>query len=78
MTEAIKKATKIHARLPPGGILIFMTGQNEINTVCRKLEIKFGKKALEEKRKRRGIPGDAAAFFDDPKPDTRTLGPSQG
>ena len=30
--EAIRKATKVHARLPPGGILIFLTGQDEIMT----------------------------------------------
>lgn len=67
VTEAIKKTTKIHTRLPPGGILIFLTGQNEITGVCRKLEAKFGKKALEEKRRRRGLSrgdntvGDSAA-----------------
>ncbi|KAK0464536.1 P-loop containing nucleoside triphosphate hydrolase protein [Desarmillaria tabescens] len=54
VTEAIKKTTKIHTRLPPGGILIFLTGQNEIQGVCRKLESRFGQKALQEKRKRRG------------------------
>ncbi|TFK40653.1 P-loop containing nucleoside triphosphate hydrolase protein [Crucibulum laeve] len=54
VTEAIKKTTKIHTRLPPGGVLIFLTGQNEITGVCRKLEAKFGKKALEEKKRRRG------------------------
>ncbi|KAF8895535.1 P-loop containing nucleoside triphosphate hydrolase protein [Infundibulicybe gibba] len=53
VTEAIKKASKIHARLPPGGILIFLTGQNEITGVCRKLEAKFSPKALAQKRKRR-------------------------
>ncbi|PCH40127.1 nucleoside triphosphate hydrolase protein [Wolfiporia cocos MD-104 SS10] len=53
VTEAIRKASKIHARLPPGGILIFLTGQNEIAGVCRKLEARYGKKALEERRKRR-------------------------
>lgn len=53
VTEAIKKTTKIHTRLPPGGILIFMTGQNEITGICRKLEAKFGHKALEKKRKLR-------------------------
>ncbi|KAI0724370.1 P-loop containing nucleoside triphosphate hydrolase protein [Cerioporus squamosus] len=52
--EAIKKASKIHARLPPGGILIFLTGQNEITGVCRKLEARYGKKALEERRKAKG------------------------
>lgn len=53
VNEAVKKATKIHTRLPSGGILIFLTGQNEITGVCRKLEAKFGRKSLEEKRKRR-------------------------
>ncbi|KAJ7109727.1 P-loop containing nucleoside triphosphate hydrolase protein [Mycena crocata] len=53
VTEAVKKATKIHTRLPPGGILIFLTGQNEITGVCRKLEARFGVKALEKKRRAR-------------------------
>jgi ATP-dependent RNA helicase DHX37/DHR1 len=54
VTEAIKKTSKIHTRLPPGGILVFLTGQNEITSVCRKLEAKFGQGALDEKRRRRG------------------------
>lgn len=53
VTEAFRKASKIHARLPPGGILIFLTGQNEITGVCRKLEARYSAKALEDKRKRR-------------------------
>lgn len=59
MTEAIKKTTKIHTRLPPGGILIFLTGQNEITGVCRKLEAKFGVKALERKRRQRQLADSA-------------------
>jgi ATP-dependent RNA helicase DHX37/DHR1 len=54
VTEAIKKASKIHTRLPPGGILIFLTGQNEITGVCKKLEAKYGRKAIEERKRRRG------------------------
>jgi ATP-dependent RNA helicase DHX37/DHR1 len=50
VTEAIKKTAKIHARLPPGGILIFLTGQSEITGVCRKLEGKYGAKALRARR----------------------------
>ncbi|SHO77234.1 Similar to S.cerevisiae protein ECM16 (Essential DEAH-box ATP-dependent RNA helicase specific to U3 snoRNP) [Malassezia sympodialis ATCC 42132] len=42
VTEAVKKASKIHTRLPHGGILIFMTGQQEVQTVCRKLRQKYG------------------------------------
>ncbi|ORX35970.1 P-loop containing nucleoside triphosphate hydrolase protein [Kockovaella imperatae] len=40
--EAYKKVCKIHARLPPGGILVFLTGQGEIQGFCRKLEAKYG------------------------------------
>lgn len=54
VNEAIRKASKIHARLPPGGILIFLTGQNEISGACRKLEARYGAKALEAKKQRRG------------------------
>jgi ATP-dependent RNA helicase DHX37/DHR1 len=48
VTEAIKKTVKIHTRLPPGGILVFLTGQNEIMSVCKKLEERFGPKALKK------------------------------
>ena len=44
VTEAYKKVCKIHARLPQGGVLVFMTGQGEIQQLCRKLEQKYGKK----------------------------------
>ena len=46
VTEAIKKTSKIHTRLPPGGILLFMTGQQEVQTVCRKLSQRYGADAL--------------------------------
>lgn len=51
--EAVKKACKIHARLPHGGILIFLTGQAEIATVCQRLEKRFGRRAIEEKKQNR-------------------------
>ncbi|KAK7048361.1 P-loop containing nucleoside triphosphate hydrolase protein [Favolaschia claudopus] len=60
VTEAVKKTTKIHNRLPPGGILIFLTGQNEITGVCRKLEAKFGVKASEQKRRQRQAAQDVS------------------
>ncbi|TDL22216.1 P-loop containing nucleoside triphosphate hydrolase protein [Rickenella mellea] len=80
VTEAIKKASKIHSRLPPGGILIFMTGQNEITGVCRKLEARFGQKAIDAKRKRRmkktegfNVRNNASQFDDE----TTTIVPTQ-
>jgi ATP-dependent RNA helicase DHX37/DHR1 len=51
VTEAASKAMKIHTRLPSGGILIFLTGQDEIVTVCKRLEARFGKKAIQERQK---------------------------
>ncbi|CAG8523388.1 1263_t:CDS:10 [Diversispora eburnea] len=43
ITEAYKKICKIHTRLPHGGILVFLTGQNEISILCKKLSKKFPK-----------------------------------
>ncbi|KAG7443024.1 P-loop containing nucleoside triphosphate hydrolase protein [Guyanagaster necrorhizus] len=78
VTEAIKKTTKIHTRLPPGGILIFLTGQNEIQGVCRKLENRFGQRVLQEKRRRRDA---LQAKLQNPmdledSQDIRTVGPA--
>ena len=78
VSEAVKKASKIHARLPPGGILIFLTGQNEITGVCRKLEARYGAKALEERRKMRATkmrPPEREARED---AKTTSVAPAQG
>ncbi|KAK9389497.1 P-loop containing nucleoside triphosphate hydrolase protein [Lipomyces mesembrius] len=44
LDEAFAKISKIHQRLPPGGILVFLTGQNEITHLCRRLRQAFSKK----------------------------------
>lgn len=78
VSEAVKKASKIHARLPPGGILIFLTGQNEITGVCRKLEARYGAKALEQRRKMRTAktqPSDREVWEDTK---TASVAPAQG
>ncbi|XP_028166537.1 probable ATP-dependent RNA helicase kurz [Ostrinia furnacalis] len=41
LKEAYKKTVKIHTRLPEGGILIFVTGQKEVNYLVRKLKASF-------------------------------------
>ncbi|KAJ8712729.1 hypothetical protein PYW08_008033 [Mythimna loreyi] len=41
LKEAYKKAVKIHTRLPEGGILIFVTGQQEVHYLVRKLRAAF-------------------------------------
>lgn len=43
--ECISKALKIHTRLPKGGILIFLTGQNEITQACKLLREASGSRA---------------------------------
>lgn len=73
VSEAIRKTSKIHSRLPLGGILIFLTGQNEITGVCRKLEAKYGAKALEAKRRRR-----IAREAETNEEVTTTVAPAQG
>ncbi len=37
LSEAYKKVCKIHERLPEGGVLVFVTGQQEVNVLCAKL-----------------------------------------
>ncbi|KAI0768467.1 P-loop containing nucleoside triphosphate hydrolase protein [Trametes elegans] len=80
VSEAIKKASKIHARLPPGGILIFLTGQNEITGVCRRLEGRYGKKALEERKKARtslqSRLSNLATSLAEDKPASRAVAPA--
>lgn len=49
MEEAFKKTCKIHQKLPPGGILVFLTGQNEINTLVRRLRAEFPFKKQQKK-----------------------------
>lgn len=43
--EAYRKVCKIHKRLPEGGILIFLTGQQEVNLLCEKLKRTFPPKS---------------------------------
>ncbi|XP_062138311.1 probable ATP-dependent RNA helicase kurz [Drosophila sulfurigaster albostrigata] len=41
VAEAYRKTLKIHSQLPEGGILIFVTGQQEVNQLVRKLRRTF-------------------------------------
>lgn len=43
--EAFKKVSKIHKKLPPGGILVFLTGQDEIRNLCSRLRERFPPKS---------------------------------
>uniref|UniRef100_A0A5F8HC59 DEAH-box helicase 37 n=1 Tax=Monodelphis domestica TaxID=13616 RepID=A0A5F8HC59_MONDO len=39
--ECFRKVCKIHRMLPPGGILVFLTGQAEVHSLCRRLRRAF-------------------------------------
>ncbi|KAK2490106.1 hypothetical protein MC885_014358 [Smutsia gigantea] len=39
--ECFRKVCKIHRMLPAGGILVFLTGQAEVHTLCRRLRRTF-------------------------------------
>ena len=41
--EAFNKVAKIHKRLPPGGILIFLSGRREVEELSKGLENEFAK-----------------------------------
>ena len=38
---AYRKAARIHRELPPGGILVFVTGQREVQQLCTRLRAAF-------------------------------------
>ncbi|KAI9001839.1 P-loop containing nucleoside triphosphate hydrolase protein [Hyaloraphidium curvatum] len=44
--EAFRKLCKIHERLPPGGVLVFLTGRAEIDELVRLLREKYPKKRI--------------------------------
>ena len=50
---AHKKVCKIHKQLPPGGILIFVTGEDEIRQMVEKLKGSFSKHRVRAARKAR-------------------------
>lgn len=41
LVSSVRKVCKIHNSLPEGGILVFVTGQQEVNTLVRKLRAQF-------------------------------------
>jgi ATP-dependent RNA helicase DHX37/DHR1 len=41
IAAAFSKVSQIHRKLPPGGILVFLTGQSEIIDLCKKLSSRY-------------------------------------
>ena len=55
--EAFSKVVKIHSRLPDGGVLVFLTGKQEIEDLVARVQRRFGK----PKRKRKPAKAAKAA-----------------
>lgn len=55
MGAAFRKVGRIHRELPPGGVLVFVTGQREVEHLCHRLRQQFA-----TDKRRRG-PATAAA-----------------
>lgn len=51
LAEAFRKVCKIHERLPEGGILVFVTGQQEVNVLCSKLRKMYPNKISDDAAK---------------------------
>ncbi|XP_072034599.1 probable ATP-dependent RNA helicase DHX37 [Amphiura filiformis] len=51
LQETYKKVLKIHRTLPPGGILVFVTGQGEVSALCRKLRALFSLRKMSVKKR---------------------------
>ena len=72
LNEAFRKVCKIHRTLPPGGILVFVTGQAEVHGLCKKLKKTFSynletrksTRFSEEKVKNENSDDDAEDDFD--------------
>lgn len=45
LKESFEKVCKIHRKLPAGGILVFVSGQQEVNYLVGRLRAKFPVKA---------------------------------
>lgn len=59
--QAYKKILSIHKRLPSGGILVFVTGQREVEYLCRKLR----KASLEMTKRKSNINSEVPVVTDD-------------
>jgi HrpA-like RNA helicase len=53
--EVVKKTVQIHAKLPNGGVLIFLTGRQEIEFCCRKLNDILNDSEVVDARARRAV-----------------------
>ncbi|KAJ3219267.1 ATP-dependent RNA helicase dhx37 [Dinochytrium kinnereticum] len=72
VSEAFKKVSKIHKKLPPGGILVFLTGKAEITYLTSQLKQAFKDKkspAIPNSTTESKSKGGRASFFEEGEDD---------
>jgi ATP-dependent RNA helicase DHX37/DHR1 len=52
VSEALRKTLAIHRKLPPGDVLVFLTGQKEVEDFCRRLRGNYPLKKKKKKKKK--------------------------
>lgn len=62
--QAYKKVMSIHKTLPQGGILVFVTGQREVDDLCKKLQ-RASKRLTDRKPERVGNKNDSRPEIED-------------
>eukprot|EP00750_Incisomonas_marina_P000046 INCI1003.1.p1 GENE.INCI1003.1~~INCI1003.1.p1 ORF type:complete len:1203 (+),score=238.03 INCI1003.1:512-3610(+) len=50
LKRTVSKISKIHRKLPEGGVLVFLPGQQEITEVCSQLTARFGASAIQARK----------------------------
>ncbi|XP_016995748.2 probable ATP-dependent RNA helicase kurz [Drosophila takahashii] len=74
VAEAYRKTLKIHNQLPEGGILIFVTGQQEVNQLVRKLRRTFPYHPADKEAKEASeVTPEAEETKDEPAEDPKEL-----
>eukprot|EP00873_Tetraselmis_striata_P022552 jgi/Tetstr1/442816/TSEL_030900.t1 len=58
---AYKKVCRIHRELPPGAVLVFLTGQREVEHLCKQLRATFAKRPRKDETEGAKSSGKAAA-----------------
>ena len=51
-SAAVKTVAKIHRKLPPGGILVFLTGEREVEAACARIRDMFSNKPKPKPKQR--------------------------
>lgn len=60
---AVSKCVKIHEKLPPGAILVFLTGENEIKDFCKLVKAQLKASLIERLRRKRELGDEGRSLF---------------